>query len=91
MTFIRTNHPRYAQAHKVAKAFGGPAALATALGLNPSTVYKWMTPRSLSKDGTDGVIPTRTLLRIRDLARYEGFLLTESDLSLTLYSPEDEK
>jgi hypothetical protein len=81
---IRKHHAKYDQARKVAERFGGPAALAAALGYHRATVYKWMMPRSDYRGGTDGVIPTRTLLTIRNIARGEGIYLADADLALTL-------
>lgn len=90
MPFVRSRFPKYNQAAKVVARFGGPAHLARVLGCNRSTVYKWLMPRGAHPGGTDGVIPTRALLRIRDIARAEGVHLTDADLALTLYSSESE-
>lgn len=83
----RRHLPKYAQATKVAARFGGPAELARVLGVHRSTVYQWMMPRDARRGGTDGVIPTRALLKIRDVARGEGVFLTDNDLALTLTPP----
>lgn len=81
----RIHHPRYAQAHNVVAAFGGVTALARMMGWNRATIHKWMMPRAAHPGGTDGIIPTRALLKIRDHARHEGVLISESAMALRLY------
>ena len=86
----RKHYPKYAQATKVVKRFGGVAVLAAAMGWNRATVYKWMMPRAAHPGGTDGLIPSRALLKLRDVARHEGVLLTDADMALTLTPPYPE-
>jgi hypothetical protein len=65
------------QAQRMFAKFGGARPLALALGLAPSTVYRW--DYGPERGGSSGVIPTRALPKIAALARREGIFLTEQD------------
>ncbi len=66
------------QAERIADKFGGPTQLANALGLSPSTVYRWNYPKS--KKGSDGIIPTSQLRRVLEAAAARGIVVTAEDL-----------
>lgn len=68
--------PTYNQAFKIIAKFGGEAAVATALGVARSTVYRWQYARP---EGTDGLIPSTVIDRIKRQARLHGILLTDAD------------
>ena len=72
--------PMTTQADRVIKKFGGARRLAEMLECDASTIYKWTYPES--KQGTGGHIPGHALRRIIALARPNGILLTDEDLSL---------
>lgn len=67
------------QAERLIAKFGGYAQLAAAIDVDRTTVYKWTYPRV--KGGTDGVVPSFALGKIRKAARFHGVLLTDDDLS----------
>lgn len=66
------------QAKRVIEKFGGEPVVARLLGLAPSTVYRWTYP--VSKRGTGGVIPAKSLIELLRLARPLGVLITSEDL-----------
>lgn len=80
----RTYEPKYAQADKVIARHGGITAMADMYGLSRSTIQYWNWPARRHKNGCDGLIPTRTLIRIRDQARLHGVFLTDDDLAVTI-------
>ena len=77
---------KYPQAESVINKFGGARKLAKALNdvlppedqYNPSTIYRWIYPRSAG--GTDGEIPVSAMKAIIKAARYAGILMTVEDL-----------
>lgn len=69
------------QASRVIKKFGGAYQLAALLKCSASTIYKWTYDES--RQGTGGHIPGKALRRIVEIARPNGILLTEADLSLS--------
>ena len=75
-------HP---QAESVINKFGGARELARAIKAlspddhyNPSSIYRWMYPKSAG--GTGGEIPGPALKLIIKAARFAGILLTPEDL-----------
>lgn len=68
--------PTYNQAQKVIDRFGGEAALADLLKISRITPYRWQYRRPY---GSDGLIPTRQIDRIRQIARIEGIYLSPQD------------
>lgn len=70
------------QAQKVIDKFGGVTRLAKAIGVGPSTIYKWTYPAEGPTKGTDGVIPRKHIAKIRDAADILGVELTEDDWKL---------
>ena len=70
------------QADRIIRKFGGARKLAKLLGVDNSTVYKWT--YSVKRKGTGGHIPAVALKRVIALARPNGILLTQTDLSLEI-------
>lgn len=68
--------PRYDQAAKVVARFGGEAKLARLIGVSRITVYRWQYQRPY---GSDGLIPSPQIAKIRAVARGEGILLRDED------------
>lgn len=64
-------------AEKIIEKFGGAGELARALGVAPSTVYRWVYPRN--RRGTGGIIPPENHLKILDLARERGIEISPED------------
>ena len=56
---------------------GGPARVARVLGLNRSTVARWMYPRD--EGGTGGLVPAQWQRALLEYARRERLPLTERD------------
>lgn len=68
--------PTYDQARKIVAKFGGERNLASLIGCNRISVYRWSYARPY---GSDGLIPTAQIDRIKDIARTEGVVLTALD------------
>lgn len=68
--------PTYNQAQKIVRRFGGEARLAKAIGVSRITVYRWQYVRPY---GSDGLIPTAQIEKIKAVARVEGILLRPED------------
>lgn len=68
--------PRYNQATKITARFGGEAALARLLNISRISIYRWQYSRPY---GSDGLIPTAKVERIKELARVNGILLRPED------------
>jgi len=68
--------PKYNQAAKVVARFGGEAALSRLLNISRISVYRWQYSRPY---GSDGLIPTAKVERIKELARANGVLLRPED------------
>lgn len=68
--------PTYNQAAKVIKRFGTEAKLAALIGISRISVYRWQYTRPY---GSDGLIPSSQVDKIRKVARIHGILLTEKD------------
>ena len=81
---MRNHEPKYTQADNVIARFGGVTALSRMCGFHRSTIHYWTWPRRVNPHGTDGLVPTRSLLRIRDIARMQGVLLTEDDTAIRI-------
>lgn len=78
-----TGPRKKSQARRIIDKLGGagPGAerrLAKAIGLAPSTVYRWDYP--FDRGGCGGVVPTRSWPALTSLARREGIFLTDEDL-----------
>ena len=73
----RKHKPTYNLARKIADKFGGEAHLAKLIGYTRAQVYTWNAP---FPSGSDGLIPTRALHKILEIAPLEGVFLTEKDL-----------
>lgn len=68
--------PRYNQAAKVVARFGGEASLAKLIGVSRISVYRWQYRRPY---GSDGLIPSFQVEKIKAVARGEGVLLRPED------------
>jgi hypothetical protein len=68
------------QVQKIAAKFGGARRLASAIGVDPSNVYRWGYPKT-KPGGGGGVIPREHIAAIKGVARNEGILLTDGDWS----------
>ena len=68
--------PTYNQAQKIVARFGGEAKLAALIGVSRITIYRWQYVRPY---GSDGLIPTPQIERIKGVARLEGILLRPED------------
>lgn len=68
--------PRYNQAAKVVARFGGEAKLAKLIGISRISIYRWQYIRPY---GSDGLIPTPHIEKIKGVARLEGILLRPED------------
>lgn len=73
-----TSH-RMTPARTVARAFQGTYKLAEAIGVAPSTVYRW----SYGKDDC-GLIPQRYFDAIMRAAKQRGIIVTEQHLTVGL-------
>lgn len=67
-----------APAAKVVRLFGGAPALAAALKLGKTQVYRWSYPKE--DGGADGRVPSKHHAAILDLARHRGIALSLADL-----------
>lgn len=68
--------PTYNQAAKIVARFGGEAKLAAAIKIRRETVYRWQLRRPY---GSDGLIPTIHIERIKIAARLEGVVIRPQD------------
>lgn len=68
--------PTYNQARKIAARFGGEAKLAAIIGVRRETVYRWQMRRPY---GSDGLIPSIHIDKIKLAARHEGILISPED------------
>ena len=68
--------PTYNQAQKIVARFGGEAKLAALIKISRISVYRWQYRRPY---GSDGLIPTAQIEKIRSIARLEGILLRDED------------
>lgn len=68
--------PTYNQARKIVARFGGEAHLARLIGVARTTIYKWQYKRPY---GSDGLIPSAQIEKIKAVARLEGILLRAED------------
>lgn len=68
--------PTYNQSQKIIARFGGETKLAKLIGLSRITLYRWNYRRPY---GTDGLIPTAQIEKIKGVARLEGVLLRPED------------
>lgn len=68
--------PTYNQAQKVIARFGGEAKLAKLIGVSRISTYRWQYKRPY---GSDGLIPSAQIEKIKAVARLEGILLRPED------------
>ena len=68
--------PTYNQASKIIARFGSEAKLAELIGINRISAYRWNYRRPY---GSDGLIPTFQIEKIKAVARLEGILLRPED------------
>ena len=68
--------PTYNQAAKVIARFGGEAKLAALINVSRVSVYRWQYKRPY---GSDGLIPTAQIEKIKAVARHEGVLIRPED------------
>ena len=68
--------PTYNQAAKIIQRFGGEAKLSKLIGISRISLYRWQYKRPV---GSDGLIPTAQIEKIRSIARLEGILLRDED------------
>ena len=68
--------PTYNQATKIIARFGSEAKLAKAIGISRISCFRWQYKRPV---GTDGLIPTLQIAKIRAVAREEGILIRDED------------
>ena len=68
--------PTYNQAAKIVARFGGEAKLAGLIGMSRISCYRWSYRRPY---GSDGLIPSAQIEKIKGVARLEGILLRDSD------------
>lgn len=68
--------PTYNQAAKIVARFGGESKLAKLIGISRISVYRWSYRRPY---GSDGLVPSFQIEKIRAVARLEGILLRDAD------------
>ena len=68
--------PTYNQASKIIARFGGESRLAKLIGISRISVYRWQYKRPI---GSDGLIPTANIEKIKAVARLEGILIRDED------------
>lgn len=68
--------PKYDQATKVIKRFGNEAHLAQLIGVSRITLYRWNYTRPY---GSDGLVPSAQIEKIKGVARLEGILMRPED------------
>jgi hypothetical protein len=74
----RTIDAMSSAARRIIEAFGGEAAVARAVGVHLSRVYRWTYPPA--RGGSGGRVPQRHHQRILTLARERGLALSAADL-----------
>jgi hypothetical protein len=79
--------PTYNQAEKIITKFGGESSMAKLIGTSRISIYRWQYRRPY---GSDGLIPTTQIDRIKEIARLEGILLTSQDWEPTKIQYDDE-
>lgn len=68
--------PEFNQAAKIIARFGSEAKLAKAIGISRISCFRWQYKRPA---GSDGLIPTAQIEKIKAAARMEGVLLRPED------------
>lgn len=68
--------PTYNQAAKIVRRFDGEQKLAKLIGVSRITVYRWQYRRPY---GSDGLVPTEHIEKIKGVARLEGVLIRPED------------
>lgn len=72
----RYGKPKFNQARKIVARFKNEATLAKLLGISRISVYRWQYARPM---GSDGLVPTAQIEKIKAVARQEGVVLREND------------
>lgn len=65
------------QAEKILKKLGGARRVATGIGMDAASVYKWTYEKN--RGGTGGIIPSSCVAKIQKLAVASGVELTAED------------
>ena len=63
------------QAARIIAKFGGADSLASAIGRDPSTIYRWANPKAFTR----GLIPSSAVFDILGAAAFHGIKLTAED------------
>lgn len=79
--------PTFNQAAKIVARFGGEAKLARLINISRISVYRWQYARPY---GSDGLIPSANIEKIRAVARLEGILLRDEDWTPEVVKYDDE-
>lgn len=66
-------------AKKIIQLFGGINPLATAIGKDPTTIYRWTYPKE--KGGTGGTIPASSMKKVLLAAKQQGLSLEDKEKS----------
>lgn len=80
-------YPTYTQAEKIISKFGGEARMAKLIGVTRISVYRWQYRRPY---GSDGLIPSPQIDKIKEVARLEGILLRKEDWEPETFKYDDE-
>lgn len=80
-------YPTYNQAEKIISKFGGEARMAKLIGVTRISIYRWQYRRPY---GSDGLIPTPQIDRIKEVARLEGILLRKEDWEPETFKYDDD-
>lgn len=67
-------------AHRIITKLGGACVVAKALGIAPSTVYRWMYPKGIHS-GTGGFVPYKYVAILIKYARSQGILITAAEIA----------
>lgn len=80
-------YPTYRQAEKIIAKFGGEARMASLIGVTRISIYRWQYRRPY---GSDGLIPSPQIDRIKEIARLEGIVLLKEDWEPDTYKYDEE-
>lgn len=67
-------------ARSIVTMIGGPNSAALIAGVTPETVWRWCAPKE--NGGSDGFIPRKRLVKIKEWAKMNGVNLPQSHLTL---------
>ena len=79
--------PTYTQASKIIAKFGGEPNMAKLIGISRISIYRWQYSRPY---GSDGLIPSPQIDKIKEIARMEGILLTSEDWEPSKFKYDEE-